>query len=196
MIHFITGGSGSGKSAYAEEWILQTNMQYRFYLATMKTAGDEDKKKVERHQKLRAGKGFITRECPSGLESFVLNPSKSKKPGCAVLLECMSTLAANELFCPEFLADANTDCLSLGQRAEQAFERIKAGILQINAQCDMLAVVSSEVFSDGTEYSPETMAYLYLLGKLNRWTAERADQVTEVVFGIPLTIKPLGQRGE
>ena len=192
MIHLITGGSGSGKSAYAEEWILQTNIPYRFYVATMKVVGDEEKKKVERHQKLRAGKGFVTLECPSGLDLLTISQLGLKKQNCAVLLECMSNLAANELFCAKPQSDMNDESLSLKQRADQAFERIKAGILQISTQCDMLAVVSCEVFSDGMDYSPETMAYLHLLGRLNCWTAEKSDFVTEVVYGIPLTIKPTG----
>lgn len=196
MIHFITGGSGSGKSAYAEEWIIQANMPYRFYVATMKIVGDEEKKKVNRHQNLRAGKGFVTLECPSVLELSALSQLEPKRQNCAVLLECMSNLAANELFCAKRQGDISSEESSLEQRADQAFERIKTGISQVDKWCDRFAVVSSEVFSDGIEYSPETMAYLRLLGRLNCWIAKKADRVTEVVYGIPLTVKLPGQRGK
>ena len=36
MIHLITGGSGSGKSRYAEQQILELGEGRRIYLATMK----------------------------------------------------------------------------------------------------------------------------------------------------------------
>ena len=53
MITVITGGSGSGKSEYAESVLLATKVAYQYYLATMEVFGEEDQKKVERHKKLR-----------------------------------------------------------------------------------------------------------------------------------------------
>lgn len=51
MIHMITGGSGSGKSAYAEDWLIghrqQTGKdQSLLYIATMKPYGEETVKKI------------------------------------------------------------------------------------------------------------------------------------------------------
>ena len=60
----ITGGSGSGKSAYGEKRILEAGEMTRYYIATMEVFGEEGRKKVERHKKLRQGKGFITIESP------------------------------------------------------------------------------------------------------------------------------------
>ena len=57
MITLITGGSGSGKSAYAEECIgMLSEGCHKYYLATMQVFGEEGQAKVERHQKLRSGK--------------------------------------------------------------------------------------------------------------------------------------------
>ncbi len=64
MITLVTGGSGSGKSEYAEGLILDSSCSRRFYVATMIAYGKEGRDKVERHRMLRQGKGFITIEKP------------------------------------------------------------------------------------------------------------------------------------
>ena len=52
----VIGGSGSGKSAYAEKVALECQKEKRhFYLATMHVFGEEGQKKVERHKRMRAG---------------------------------------------------------------------------------------------------------------------------------------------
>ena len=88
----VTGGSGSGKSAYAEKQILQFGEMPRYYIATMENRDAESQKRVDRHRAMRADKKFVTVECPYDLQEIQL-----EKTG-AVLLECMSNLVANELF--------------------------------------------------------------------------------------------------
>ena len=56
MLELVTGGSGSGKSAYAESRICEWNRQDPkplFYIATMYPYGEETEKKIERHRMLR-----------------------------------------------------------------------------------------------------------------------------------------------
>ena len=64
MIHLVTGGSGSGKSEYAENWLTGRNKKdgTYIYIATMQPYTEETMKKIERHHRLRAGKGFRTLE--------------------------------------------------------------------------------------------------------------------------------------
>ena len=56
-------------------------------------------------------------------------------------------------------------------------------------QAETLIIVTNEVFSDGNIYEEETVRYLRLLGEVNRFLAQEADRVTEVVFGIPVVWK-------
>ena len=56
-------------------------------------------------------------------------------------------------------------------------------------QAALLVVVTNELFSDGMDYDPETLAYLDVLARLNRAVARRADRVYEVVCGIPIAWK-------
>ena len=45
MILLITGGSGSGKSEYAERRVKESGLPARYYLATMEVWGQEEQKK-------------------------------------------------------------------------------------------------------------------------------------------------------
>ena len=175
MMHLVTGGSASGKSAYAEKLALECEGEVRFYVATMRPWGEEGRLRVERHRKLREGKQFVTVECCSGLEHLELSA-----PGnCTVLLECISNLVANEQF-------------EVGGADREIYTRIEDGIRYLQKQAGDIIIVTNEVFSDGCAYGPETLRYIRLLGKVNRDLAAMADRVTEVVCGIPLPVKYQG----
>ena len=145
MIHLITGGSGSGKSAFAEASIVALGEAQRFYIATMYPFDEESFRRIERHRNMRKEKKFTTVECYTDLKKLQL-PS-----GCNILLECMSNLVAKT--------------------------------------ASNLVIVTNEIFSDGIDYDPETIRYQNYLGEINRKIASLADQVTEVVYGIPVRVK-------
>ena len=171
MISFIIGGSGSGKSAYAEKLIMETDsMRPRYYLATMQIYDDEGRKKVERHCKMRAAKGFQTIECPYDVASA----AEQIETGAVVLLECMSNLVANEMF-SEF------------QRllSEEIVQRVFHGILEIGKKAADFVIVSNNVFEDGIVYDESTLEYMHVLGRVNAQIAQMADYVIEVLAGIP-----------
>ena len=170
MLILVSGGSGSGKSEFAEGLVVSSGLTERIYLATMQVWDAESVRRVERHRAMRAGKGFQTLECPTGLDQLEV-PEHA-----AVLLEDLSNLSANEYFAPQG-----------GGKA--AFDRVLAGIAKAAHRADLLVVVTNELFSDGVRYDPETAAYLELLADLNRAIAARSDQVYEVVCGIPVAWK-------
>lgn len=198
MIYLVTGGSGSGKSACAETMAVQAGGTERVYIATMEVIGEEGKKKVCRHRRLREGKGFITVECPKNLQRLNLGGGKADQ---VILLECMLNLAANELFGGEDAeerTEERTDNPGGREKMEEsgrlvrvkkAAERMKEGILTLERQCRLLVIVSGDVFSDGVDYGEETNAYLALLGEVNRFIGARAAKVVEVVYGIPVSVK-------
>ena len=75
MLYVVTGGSGSGKSEYAEKIAVQCHEHAEgtlFYLATMRVWDDEGRQRVERHRQMRAAKGFETIERYTGLETLNL----------------------------------------------------------------------------------------------------------------------------
>ena len=167
MLTIVTGGSGSGKSAFAEDKVLAFGEEQRFYIATMHPFDEESHKRIERHRKMRAGKGFETIECYTGLKDVKL-PS-----GCVVLLECMSNLVANEMFEEQ-------------GAHEQTVKDIMSGIDELVRQAAHVVIVTNEIFSDAVVFDKEMASYLEYLGKINQAVALRADEVVEVVYGIPV----------
>ena len=60
MVILVIGGSGSGKSEYAEGRCVQLNTKEKLYIATMEPFGEESLARIARHRRLRQGKGFDT----------------------------------------------------------------------------------------------------------------------------------------
>lgn len=166
----VIGGSGSGKSEYAESRCVQFGSEKKLYIATMEPFGAEGAARIERHRKLRQGKGFETLECYTHLEE-----SEIPQAG-TILLECMSNLAANEMFSPQ-------------GRPEQMESLILQGVSRLRERAEHVVIVTNEVFSDGIVYDPMTMEYIRHLGVINQRIAQMADEVYEVVHGIPICIK-------
>lgn len=170
MLIVVSGGSGSGKSAYAEELAWHLNKERLFYIASMQSVDEESLARIRRHRAMRAGKGFETVECFMGLAGLQL-PKNS-----TVLLEDLSNLTANEMF-------------GENGAGEGTYEAVRDGILHLLRASSDLVVVTNELFSDGGCYGPETEHYLRTLGKLNVFAASAADVVVEVVYGIPVLMK-------
>lgn len=193
MITLVTGGSGSGKSAYAES-LLSSCEGIRYYIATMQIYDAEGEKKVERHRKLRAGKGFLTIEspmnvgkirfaCVGGSGQAQYRQEAERKGQCSsekksALLECMSNLTANEMFTKDGM-----------KSEEEVVEKIVSEIQTLSQKLDNLVIVTNNVFEDGVIYDAGTMEYLRALGRINAALARLADRVAEVVVGIPVELK-------
>ena len=62
MFFVVTGGSGSGKSAFAEKLTASLGEGRRIYIATMMCFDEEGKKRISRHRAMRADKHFETLE--------------------------------------------------------------------------------------------------------------------------------------
>ena len=91
MVVFVSGGSGSGKSAFAEELVMNSGYEKRSYIATMNVWDKEGEKRVQRHREMRRHKGFDTVERPHDLVGL-------EPPRGAVLLEDLTNLFMNEYF--------------------------------------------------------------------------------------------------
>lgn len=176
MMTLIIGGSGSGKSAYAEDYMISISKEMKkYYIATMQVYDAEGEQKVERHKMLRSGKGFTTIEQPVDIGKATEKMDIGEK---TALLECISNLTANEMFVGE-----------TQETEETVIERIVKGTEVLNKELTHLVIVSNNVFEDGKVYDKTTMAYIRAMGRINEMLAEMADEVVEVVVGIPLAIK-------
>ncbi len=95
MITLVCGSPNSGKSTRAEELFSETKAEYKYYVATMQVFDEEGRKRVEKHRRAREGKGFITLEIPTKADSALSRIKDGAHS--AVLLECLSHLAGNEM---------------------------------------------------------------------------------------------------
>ena len=170
MLMMVTGGSGSGKSEFAESLVTGLADGPNLYIATMFPFDEECHKRIARHREMRKDKGFDTLECYTGLKHADVSGYHT------VLLECMSNLTANEMYQENGSGDA---CV----------QEILKGIHHVLSHTEHLVIVTNEIFSDGIEYDPETTRYQQYLGEMNCELAKLADVVVEVVYSIPLVKK-------
>lgn len=186
MLHIITGGSGSGKSAWAEDEAVRLSRMTaaparKYYIATMEPFGEETMRKIERHRKLREGKGFETIECYTdpGKAAKIISAEMEQrylKQEAVVLLECMSNLVANELYRPDGAGD-------------DAVMSVTAGVERLCSVAAHVVIVTNEVCSECASDSEEMRKYKRILSEINCCIACMADRVTEVVYGIPVEVK-------
>ena len=64
-----------------------------------------------------------------------------------------------------------------------------APLLELTQQAGTLIIVANELYSDGITYASETDRFLRGLAGLAAALSAAADQVTEVVYGIPVHLK-------
>ena len=183
MLFLVTGASGSGKSEYAEQLACnlakRDGLQKKIYVATMERIGEEAERRITRHRKLRAGKGFVTAEAPfglSGIKSYLPGMKEADLGEAVVLLECLSNLLANLM-------------ISRGLDGEEAGKEIRRQIETGRTYYRHLIVVTNEVFSDGVIGADTVRSYVQALGTVNRHLATLADVFCEVVYTIPAFLK-------
>ncbi len=171
MFTVVIGGSGSGKSEYAEALACR-EAGIRYYVATMQPFDEEMHARIKRHQDMRKEKGFTTIECYRDLASLECAYAD------VILMECMSNLLANEMYGTEVM-----------RSDQEILTAVFSGVEHIRRQCQSCIVVSNDVFSSGEQYDKETSRYQRLLGGINQKLAAEADRVREVVCGIPVIWK-------
>ena len=170
-----TGGSRSGKSAFAQQWA-EAQALSRVYVATAYTGDDAEMLgRIARHQASR-GKGWVTYEAASGPwaepERLVAEASAM---GDVLLFDCLTLWTA---LCLEKGFD-EAAALTLTSRLLEAFRRCGKPV----------ALVTNEVGMGLVPENPLGRAFRDLAGLVNQKAAAEADTVIFMVSGLPLYVK-------
>ncbi len=167
-IHFITGGQRSGKSRFAQELALSKS-ENPIYLATARIWDDDFKERVQRHKNDR-GDNWTTLEIP-------VNISEAEVKRKVVVIDCITLWLTNLYF--------DNQNLKIDEILELAKEELSK---LFEKNCSLL-IISNEIGMGGHAESALARKFADLQGWVNQFIADKADEVTLMVSGLPLTIK-------
>ena len=178
MIHLILGGARSGKSRYGETQVT-TLFQQGFrchYIATAQGLDSEMRERIARHQMERAAADvpWILHEWPVDLASHLAELSHTLDGNSVVMIDCLTLWLTNELL-----------------RENGDWPAQKSALLALLPKLPgHLVMVSNEVGSGIVPMGELSRQFVDEAGWLNQAIAAAADEVTLVVAGLPLTLKP------
>ncbi|MFF5993781.1 bifunctional adenosylcobinamide kinase/adenosylcobinamide-phosphate guanylyltransferase [Lysinibacillus sp. KU-BSD001] len=162
----ISGGVRSGKSAFAENYIMQSKQQRQaVYIASGVAFDDEMKKRIKRHKHDRRNDGWITIEVPHELPARLSEFNETH----ILLWDCITTWLTNILF--ENLP------------VEDMVEKLKEQLHQWRKRGMTVVIVSNEVLDAGICKYEFTANYQRLLGQLNQWLVAFCDEAYELDYG-------------
>ncbi len=167
--YLILGGARSGKSYYAEKLAFESGREV-VYIATTKIMDDEMAQRVARHKQERPAE-WVTVEEPLGLAKSL---EKWASPERVVLVDCLTMWLTN------LLSDSDKSLLN-NER-----DQLLACLADIPGT---VIFVSNEVSMGVIPMGELTRQFVDEAGRLHQRLAERVDNVTLMVAGLPHHLK-------
>ena len=196
MIVLVLGRPDSGKSKMAEDIVMRlaagldpdaarsgasghagavspaaSSGMDKLYIATMIPFGEEGIRRIEKHRKMRAGKGFLTVEKYTEVDSLIGEITDLDRKCC--LLECMSNLVGNEMHDPRNLSLSD----------EELEKLITEQVLALGKSCGHLVVVANRFLTEDAGYDDETRRYVRIADRVNEILKAGADKTCELAEG-------------
>lgn len=172
----ITGGSRSGKSAYAQR-LAESISEERTYIATCPVVDDEMAARIRKHQVARRNRNWRTLE-----ETMDIAAALGRVRGSPVILVDCLTLWVNNLLYESEL-----------QEKELNEEDIVGRCMNILDACDAIPgtviFVTNEIGMGIVPDNAMSRRYRDLAGRCNQIVAGRSNAVILMVSGLPLNIK-------
>lgn len=203
MIHLVLGGARSGKSRYGEALVRQyTALGFdACYVATAQALDDEMATRIAKHQAGRSDDGVEWQlfEEPLALTATL---ARLAKPGRVILVDCLTLWLTNQLLvsnhqvndepaptewsASDFVTTTSTDKALANWQAEKT-----AFVDALTELEGVVILISNEVGSGIVPLGELSRQFVDEAGWLNQAVAALADNVTLVVAGLPLALKPL-----
>ncbi|MBP6520044.1 MULTISPECIES: bifunctional adenosylcobinamide kinase/adenosylcobinamide-phosphate guanylyltransferase [Shewanella] len=208
MIHLVLGGARSGKSRYGEALVRQyTALGFdACYVATAQALDDEMATRIAKHQAGRADDGI---EWQLFEESLALTAllKRLAKPGRVILVDCLTLWLTNQLLASNLNIDdepaptewnatdfaTSTFAVSTSDdKAHASWQAEKTAFVDSLVELEgVVILISNEVGSGIVPLGELSRQFVDEAGWLNQAVATLADNVTLVVAGLPLALKPL-----
>lgn len=177
--HLLLGGQRSGKSRHAESlalaWCARAPDHHATVVATAQVLDAEMRLRVERHRQERPAP-LATAEVPLALAEYIAAHSA---PTHLLLVDCL-TLWLTQWLMP--LGEPH----SAGAWAAQREAFVKA----VQGSAGPVLLVSNEIGLGVMPLGADTRRWVDELGRLHQALGQACDQVTLMVAGLPLTVKP------
>jgi len=172
----ITGGSRSGKSAFAQQ-LAEEIKGVRLFVATCPYTDPEMAERIRRHRQDRQGRGWQSIEEPVRLAQCLTE----NVTAATVLIDCLTLWVNNLMFAAQQQQQEITEdqVEELAEQLGQAARMHKGTVI----------MVTNEVGLGIVPNNPQTRRYRDLVGRCNQVIARAADQVFLVSCGLPLQIK-------
>jgi adenosylcobinamide kinase / adenosylcobinamide-phosphate guanylyltransferase len=175
-IILITGGSRSGKSAYAQR-LAESLPGPRAYLATCPVIDRETAERVKLHREARSASVWETIEEPVDLAGAI-----GRAAGYRVLLvDCLTLWVNNLLYEAERRREPFTE--------EATAVRCRELIAACRAFPGTVIFVTNELGMGIVPMDEATRRFRDCAGRMNQMIAAAAAEVTFIVSGIPLRLK-------
>ena len=184
-IIFFTGGSRSGKSKFAEEYIYENQYMNKIYFATAIAFDKEMQDRIEKHIK-RRGNTWKTIEGFKNLISLVKNDIDSTD---VILFDCITNFVSNFMIMDRDI-DWDKVELSVVQEIEDQIEEEMSNFIEfIRSKKTDCVFVTNEIGSGLVPDYPLGRHFRDICGRINQLVAKNSDEAYLAVSGIKVKIK-------
>lgn len=182
-IILVTGGSRSGKSAFAENMIKEQEKKV-LYVATSIPYDEEMKDRVRKHRERRPAHW----ETFEGYKDFQ-HEFKSLNHYDFILLDCVTIMVSNLMFdySGESLESMTKD--DINRMESWIIEQVDEFIESASPHCESLIMVTNEVGYGIVPENKLSRVFRDIAGRVNQYIAKKAQEVYLVVCGVDLKIK-------
>lgn len=172
-VHFVLGGARSGKSAYAEQLALTSQLAVT-YIATAQVYDDEFAQRVAHHQ-ARRPKDWQIIEAPFNLATTL--ETHATENSC-VIVDCL-TLWLAQCICPDCELPETVSWEKERAALLTVLPNLKGNVILVSNEVGMGIVPLGEI---NRQFQDEQ-------GRLNQSVAKLANKVSFIAAGLPLTLK-------
>jgi len=169
MMSLVLGGARSGKSRFAQQLALDSNLPV-VYLATATASDSEMAARIEHHQQNRPAEWRL-RECPLELIETLRDESRHSQ---TILVDCLTLWLNNQLF-----NNPQQDFLALFNQLLDAIRTSNSKIIFVANEVGLGIIPLGEI----------TRQFVDEAGRLNQLLAQQADKVFFIAAGLPLCLK-------